>query len=141
MKITTEKETILNALLALSEGLDFPNLRVVTLTSENPLLRYVAPIKELEVCWNLLTGWMQSLSSPEERLNQLQTAYYRMFLQPGAVLPVYLHLWYPNESPATFLAELQNFLFRMKLMQSPGWRNGTDHIPRNSNRQRGREYA
>ena len=124
----SEDSIVVHGFAALAEGLDFPRPELVALTAENPLLQRIAPVDKLDAHWQMLTDWMQSIPDPLERLDMLQTGYYEMFLRPGTDLFLSLHHWYQNESPATFLADLDNLLAEMELSQSPDWSNGSDHL-------------
>ncbi len=119
---------IAHGFAALAEGLDFPRPELVAFSAENPLLQRLALVDELDAYWQLLVGWIESIPDPLERLDRLQKGYYQMFLRPGTGLFLSLHHWYQKETPATFLADFENFLAEMKLQQSPNWTNGGDHL-------------
>lgn len=126
--IQNGSDTIMRSCMCLSEGLDYPSRRHVVLTAENSLLRYLAPMPRMESCWNALAGWLESVESEEERLKQLRTAYYEMFLSWDTDLYVHLHRWYPERSPGECIGEFTQFLRQVDMDLNPEWRNGADHV-------------
>lgn len=128
MNCAVENSILIYGALVLAEGLDFPSPDLVLLTPENRLLQYLIPFAGMDEHWKRLTGWMQTESTAAERMDTLQREYYRMFLQPGTDLFVYLHRWYPEESSAAFLSHFQQSVHEFGLEQSHQWNNGNDHL-------------
>lgn len=127
MTVRMPPQVTLNTMFRiLADGLDSPDKRNIVISPNNPILRSLATLDNMDNAFESLTQWLES-QDPEQAILQLKKQYYTLFLAPNASVPLYLHRWM-NVDLSQILQNLFPYLSRSGLSRKPGWHLGPDHL-------------